>query len=474
MRITKSQILTIEYVAVITGLLFYSGALSTLLVTSFQLPKPILTLVRYGILLPGLVTFYLQPKAVLTAILQGKLAWTVMAMAILSFAWSINPSISFGSVRTELLPMAIFSLYLSIRFPLKVQFKLLLIVLYFVSFTSLFYAIAIPSIGQHSAATPWPGSWKGLFAHKNSFGSFMTLTAGFIFIKIWFTEHKTPVMFIPLLLLLGGAFLSGSKGALIISHVFCVLIFSYTLIRWHGKRGLIFTYVFIVITVLVIGILTAIWNPLMIGIGKDPTMSARTEIWEYIRIELSRSPILGFGRGTFWKTPQFLYGVWVHSGDSPANAHNGFYDLAADLGYLGLIVFFASFFLNFAKALRLSYKAQKPEYMWPIAFLTFLVMQNMLESFLMRQENFNWVIYLVVSSSLDKWNYERQWLETKNKKLQQPMAPEALQRVLSPQFKPLYQLQAENQLQAEAQQPATGPAEVYDRTRTTQPSSTAP
>ncbi|WP_353258816.1 O-antigen ligase family protein, partial [Prochlorothrix hollandica] len=443
MRITKSQILTVEYVTAIIGLLFYTGALGKLLVTSFHFPRPTITLIRYGILLPGLVTFFLQPKAVLNAILQGKLAWIVMAMATLSFAWSVNSGSSFGSIRTELLPMSIFSLYLSIRFPLKLQFSILLIILQFVSFVSIFYAIAVPSIGQHSAMTPWPGSWKGLFVHKNAFGSFMTLTAGMIFIKIWFTQHKQPIIFVPLLLLIIAALFSGSKGALILSQVFCILIFSYTLIRWRGKRGLIFIYILVVTSILVIGILTAIWNPLMLAIGKDPTMSARTEIWKYIRLQLSSSPILGFGRGAFWITPRFLSGIWQATGDVPANAHNGFYELALDIGYLGLLVFFASFFVNVGKALKLAYKAKKPEYMWPLAFLTFIIMQNMLESFLMRQESFNWVMYLVVSSSLDKWNHDRQWLENKEKTNQQSPTTEPLHRVLNPQFKPLYQLKAE-------------------------------
>ncbi|MGA1285391.1 MAG: hypothetical protein ACO34J_15220, partial [Prochlorothrix sp.] len=122
LRIRKNQILTVEYVTAIVGFLFYTGAMETLLVKSFGLPRQVLTLMRYGITLPGLFLIVTQPKRVLECLIQGKFAWILMVLASLSFLWSPNPSLPMSSIRSELVPMALFSLFVSIRIPLKLQF----------------------------------------------------------------------------------------------------------------------------------------------------------------------------------------------------------------------------------------------------------------------------------------------------------------------------------------------------------------
>lgn len=265
-------------------------------------------------------------------------------------------------------------------------------------------------------------TWKGLFEHKNQFGSAMTLTTGIFFIEFLKSKEKGPAQILPMLITLSAAVVSGSMGALILSQVFCILIFAITLIRWRGKQSVFWTYLIVVSAVVGLGVLLAIWSPLLTGIGKDPTISARTEIWEAARMEVARSPIslvLGFGRGVKWKDPNFMLRVWLHTGDAPANAHNGFFDLMLDLGYFGLFIFFVGYVIVLAKALRLAYQAPRPEYMWPVAFLIVLIMQNYLESYLFRQEQLNWVLFLIISSNIDKWNGEREWLERKKKRQSQ-------------------------------------------------------
>jgi len=484
LRIRKNQILTIEYLTVIVGFLFYTGAMEALLVKSFGIPRQIMTLMRYGITLPGLFLIVTQPKRVLECLIQGKFAWLLMLLASLSFLWSPNPSIPTSSIRSELVPMALFSLFVAIRIPLKVQFLLMSFVLQFVSFTSVFYAVAVPSIGVHQEK--WPGAWKGLFFHKNSFGASMTLTAGILFIYLLKSHKRQLIQFLPLGITLGAAILSGSLGALILSQVFCCLIFAISLLKWRGKQGLMWTYLGVVGTFLGLGVLLAIWNPLLTGLGKDPTISARTEIWESARMQLAENPVtllLGFGRGVAWKTPTFIYRVYLHSGDAPANAHNGFFEMALDLGYVGLSIFIIGHLTAMAKALKLSYQSPRPEHLWPVAFLVYILMQNYLESFLMRAEQLNWVMFLIMSSSLDRWNHEREWLNQKEKRRsvwerwqqqQQPQA--ALASSQQPDEQPgdpsfqRVQMKAWDRIATPNFTPRRLAAQ--ERTRTTQPTST--
>lgn len=417
MRITQKQIAACEYIITFLGLFFYTGGLSTVLLDTFFLPRKIMTLMRYGILLPALIFLPTHLPQVKSALLQGKLAWVVTLMGMASFLWSIQPAIPLGTIRSELLPMSIFALYFAIRFPLKVQARIMALLLMSVSFISIFYAVAMPHIGQHGPTSNWPGAWKGIFLHKNTFGAFMTLTAGVVFSKIIKSKVPNLGLKIALGVLLLAAVVSGSMGSLIYANAICGIIFVLTKVRWRGKIGVLISYIALVGILMGYGVLLAVWDVLFTAIGKDPTLTGRTLIWEYIRIQLmANNPILGFGRGVIWKTSWFMYGVWAHAGDSPANAHNGFYDLALDVGYLGLLIFVVSYFINFSKAWKLAYRAHEAEYLWPIIFLIVLLMQNMLESLLMRGESFNWVIYLALSSSLDRWLHEKQWADQKAKR----------------------------------------------------------
>ena len=88
--------------------------------------------------------------------------------------------------------------------------------------------------------------------------------------------------------------------------------------------------------------------------GRDITQTGRTEIWEVAMTQLmQKSPILGFGRGTFW-APNSAFaraaGAAVGHQYIPPTAHNGYLDLALEIGFLGLVIFLIGFFTAYKHA----------------------------------------------------------------------------------------------------------------------------
>ena len=72
-------------------------------------------------------------------------------------------------------------------------------------------------------------------------------------------------------------------------------------------------------------------------IGKDPTMSRRTELWKMSLADIQENPLLGYGYGAFWDTtsrPARLIReeVWKEA----PHSHNGYIELALGLGLVGL------------------------------------------------------------------------------------------------------------------------------------------
>jgi exopolysaccharide production protein ExoQ len=74
--------------------------------------------------------------------------------------------------------------------------------------------------------------------------------------------------------------------------------------------------------------------------GKDATFSARTNIWEIVKDHMRTAPYLGTGYGAYWvgpypTSPSFVFTYFMFF--YPTEAHNGYLDVANDLGYAGLI-----------------------------------------------------------------------------------------------------------------------------------------
>jgi exopolysaccharide production protein ExoQ len=80
------------------------------------------------------------------------------------------------------------------------------------------------------------------------------------------------------------------------------------------------------------------------ALGKDPTLSTRTEIWAACWQQIKLAPLLGHGAFTFLDTAsnspvtQFVWSQFPGS-YKPPHPHNGFLDLIGQLGLVGVAVF---------------------------------------------------------------------------------------------------------------------------------------
>ena len=74
------------------------------------------------------------------------------------------------------------------------------------------------------------------------------------------------------------------------------------------------------------------------ALGKDPTLTDRTEIWAFL-LGMHTNPLIGTGYQSFWVGPRLDY-FWHTSGLGFINeAHNGFIELYLELGIIGVVLF---------------------------------------------------------------------------------------------------------------------------------------
>jgi exopolysaccharide production protein ExoQ len=103
-----------------------------------------------------------------------------------------------------------------------------------------------------------------------------------------------------------------------------------------------FVAAFLIITVsLVAGIVAiAVAADIAVMLGKDPTMSGRTEIWKAVMQPIWKSPIIGYGYNAFWtrQNSEALLTAMSIGSTGLGNAENGILQMWLELGGLGLAI----------------------------------------------------------------------------------------------------------------------------------------
>ena len=143
------------------------------------------------------------------------------------------------------------------------------------------------------------------------------------------------------------------------------------------------------------------WEEILTSMGKDPTLTGRTVFWG-ISIEalFKENPFLGFGRGAFWAQPSsysraieyYFRGAY----DVP-HAHNGFLEIALDVGLIGFGFFVLNIFTTLRRALKQAYLSIDPVNLFPLGYTIIFLVNNMTESFTSNLYTMFWPIYIAVS-----------------------------------------------------------------------------
>ncbi|GJD20059.1 O-antigen polymerase [Rivularia sp. IAM M-261] len=388
-----------EKIFVVLGVLFFSGAFSEL----FR-GAPI-TLLRYIIWGGATVLVCIRWQDSLRVIKSDIFLVLLSVIAFASFLWSDFFVSSLKDSR-EILQMTSFGLYIAARFTIREQVETIGAAFFIGELMSLLAGVAMPILGIHGS--DHPGAWKGVYGYKNLLGAIMVISS-FTFFLLPNSNNKlqkiykwTGFTFGVILMLL-----STSKTSLVVSVVLFSALYFYRYFRFVGKTTVIFLDLFILIVSAAITLVLSNWTELLTGIGRDPTLTGRTPMWGIALTRLMDRPLLGFGRGAFWApgSPYALEaGKAVAVGFVPPHGHNGFIDLALDVGLIGISLFAISFVIAYFRALKLAYATKAPERMWYLAFLMFFFMNNMTESFMLFKTNIYWTLYLTTTLSLGKKN----------------------------------------------------------------------
>ncbi|HSM80756.1 MAG TPA: O-antigen ligase family protein [Nodosilinea sp.] len=401
--ISEDRLHFFEECFAVFGLMFYAGTFSFAADNSIAvIPALFITLMRYGIYASSLLLLAFRFKGSLKTALSNKWALGLVFITIASYLWSTDPAYALNSIAREFIPMFLFSLYLASKFTIKQQFKIISWTLIAVFLFCVALVFVMPGVGVHTVG-PFIGSWKGAFAAKNEFGAHSAITLIVLFMLANYAQQRQGWAFPLFGFCFAAILISSSVTALVLSVVGLFLTVAYKKFSWMGKRSVLLGSVSTLLVSTFSYVLLTNWVDILGFFDRDPTLSTRTLIWGLvIDSKIPDRLYLGYGRGVFWATDSLTAGFERVAYHVPAHSHNGFLDLVLDIGLVGFIVFLVTFSITYLRAARLAYDFKQAAYLWPLIFLSMLVLFNTFESYLARLVSLNWVVFMTIVFSLSR------------------------------------------------------------------------
>ena len=391
---------------------------------SGQPVDPLTPILFSGIYAVTLLLSVVRRKSFMRVATKGIFIWLLVGLAMASVYWTFAPELT-PRRSVLLLGSTIFAVYVSARYSLREQLELLAWTFGIIVVLSFVFAIAVPSYGlmTFQEGGVHAGAWRGIMMHKNILGRMMCLSS-IVFLLLATGEStsnrkSSRIFWAGFVLSVALIILSTSKSAIVV----CVTMTT-ILPLYKALRGKYTTLVPILISVVLVGggAATLLLDNLEViagALGKDLTLTGRTDIWAVMLELISQRPLFGYGYNGFWMgwdSEASAY-VWRTLEWECPYAHNGFMDLLAELGGSGLALFLISFAIATFKAISLVRKTKTVEGLWPLLYLTYLILYNITESSLLSSNSIYWIVYVsvvfstMVESDLVKSGYANEILE---------------------------------------------------------------
>jgi len=337
-----------------------------------------------------------RPGAMLRTLLSNGLILLLVALTAVSVLWSVFPETtlrrSFALVMTTF-----FGLWLASRWSWRELVLLVATTMGILAVLSTIMALAVPSMGIDHAVHA--GAWKGVWWEKNTLGAYMAWGAVSCYAASIF-DRKHLLIWIGLAILATAlVFLSTSKTALLSWSLGTFGVIGISLCR----RG--FGFAALTLFVLITGvtgialILTIAPVEALEALGRDATLTGRTDIWGVLINQVAERPWTGYGYKAYWAAENGPV-YWVRQAtdwDVPT-AHNGWIETALAIGIPGVILLALAYFGAFFRALGRLFKG--PETYWALPYLAMIGLVSISESNFLQQNSLGWVLFIATAAKL--------------------------------------------------------------------------
>lgn len=256
---------------------------------------------------------------------------------------------------------------------------------------------------------PGAGDFVGLTQSKNSLGGVLALCTAFWYLHYSQGAKTQKERWIALGMMFFSFYLvraNKSGSALVITIILIIAVSSLNFLKklsfqWAFTAIICFLVVSIIMSAFVVDNLEEI---IVGGLGKDLTLTGRTEFWPQLIAAANQRPWFGYGYDGFFQQDKLgsgtpAYFIYTPSGFQPKTPHNGGIGILLAFGWPGLILMMASLLLNLAYAVRYLSRSTLEEAGIPICFLVSIIISNITEGYILEIAN-PWLSYAMLTVRL--------------------------------------------------------------------------
>jgi O-antigen ligase len=339
-----------------------------------------------------------QPRSSLRAVIHSPMIVGLIVLAFVSCGWSIDPDVSVrravAVTFTTLAGMAIAARYdwPELAETLGAAYAIL-------ALASFLVGLLLPSLGRMTDL--FPGAWRGVFFDKNGFGDEMALGVVIFFAAALLVPRRRGVWLGFAAVAFGLILLSTSKTSLVSLTVGCAALTLVVLAKRGPAMAVVMTFIGVVAIGLLAGLIVFDSDTLLGLVGKDATLTGRSQIWAAVLRQIQTRPWTGFGYGAVW-TDESGWGplAWIiHDAKfRPNHSHNGWLETWLGLGYVGLAAWAVLFIQTVILAVVAIYRSRGAYLAVPFVVVYGLV--SLTESVTFVYNDLIWAVFVAVSVRL--------------------------------------------------------------------------
>lgn len=280
-----------------------------------------------------------------------------------------------------------------------------------------FLLLGVLAIASHNLSFDPDGNYKGFTFTKNVWGQFALLMA-MVYMFLALSKNKPRLNW--WLFAFASISLFATRSATTISiYVASVSI----VLLWYASKRYGNKLQIVALATSIVGVTTMFGYFLLQGnlpleallevslgsVGKDVTLTGRTELWHMMGYEIARHPWLGAGYGGFWmglEGPSFTI-VRMFSW-RPGQAHNGYIDIVNEMGYVGLALLLIVLGAHLRNIYRMNQRGEGLMAVFHLAILVAALLLNASETNFMRTTHLWWIILTtsIIGAHVHLWQRE--------------------------------------------------------------------
>jgi O-antigen ligase len=331
-------------------------------------------------------------------------AWPVLALAALAFVsayWSDEPSLVIRRAGTVTLS-TLFGIYLIARGDFGELVAMLVKVYAIASIASLVLVVVLPSSATMTGDY-YTHAWRGAFTDKNELG--MACAEAIMLSVYGFRRRYGPRWIACLTIAASLVLLVGSQSKTPIVVMMAALYAATIVMALRRRTGpaLVVGYLLLVFGMIAAALLAATWQEALAALGRDPTFTNRTRIWELAYEYIARRPWFGYGFESFFRADSADANlVWAVVGFKTPHAHNSWLEIGLGMGVVGVAIAVIAWLAAFYRTIRVATAPHAVHVAFCMAMLAGIFFENLSEFEFFRSGRLMWALFVAILTYLGR------------------------------------------------------------------------